>query len=196
MVNKVSKEKIRLKLGIPLNIKILIYIARMMPQKNHLQLLNIFSKIEKKNKNIKLILVGDGPLLKKVKEIIKKKRIKNVILKGKINQKKLALYCKCSDFFISPSSYEGQPLSLLESLACGLIPIISKIPIFNHMINELNAGILTDFTNKNTKKIYEYIENINIPKTSKKIANFIEKNYSWSTIADEYLEEFYKLNKK
>ncbi len=50
-----------------------------------------------------------------------------------------------SHVLLMPSLYEGLPIALLESLACGCAPVVSRLPgITDYAISEGESGLLVD----------------------------------------------------
>lgn len=94
-------------------------VARFTEQKNHGFLIEIFKKIYEKNKDIMLLCVGDGPLLKNIKQkVIDYGLEKAVIFTGFCDN--LNEIYQAFDVFLLPSLYEGLPLVLVEAQASGL----------------------------------------------------------------------------
>ena len=82
----------------------------------------------------KLILCGDGPLLEKVREYIDTNHVTNIELRGRVSHEDVLALLKASKAMIFGSIwYEGFPMSITESLACGT-PVL--VPDFG------NAGAL------------------------------------------------------
>lgn len=100
-----------------------IIVARLVPVKNHQLLLDAFERTLKNFKNIRLKIVGDGPL----KETLIQ-HTHNLGIFSKIDflgqQDNIPYILKTADVFVLCSIYEGLPLSILEAMAAGL-PIIS-----------------------------------------------------------------------
>lgn len=95
-----------------------INIARLSPEKDHKKLIRAFSKVTKKDKHSKLIIIGDGPLKNDLEQLVKELSLKKrVLLLGqKFNPMP---YLKASDCFVLSSNYEGQGLVLLEAMVLG-----------------------------------------------------------------------------
>ncbi|MFW1852461.1 glycosyltransferase family 4 protein [Acinetobacter guillouiae] len=103
--------------------KRVIAIGRLEDQKGYDLLIDCWKKVYHHYPDWKLDIYGEGTRKNKLAEMIKKNNLQEAIhLKGitKDVQKELLL----SDFFVMSSRYEGLPMVLLESIACGL-PIVS-----------------------------------------------------------------------
>ena len=104
--NENTRKALREELGIKEDILIIGHVGRFMKQKNHEFLIDVFEKAIKKENDIYLILVGQGPLEDKIKELAKEKGIEDKILflgqRNDVNK----LY-QAMDIFVLPSLYEG-----------------------------------------------------------------------------------------
>ena len=102
---------------------VFVHIGRMMKQKNQKLLLEAFSMARNMVPEIRLIMVGEGPLLE-----ANKKRAEEEDLKGSVSftgiVSDVRSYLAEGDVFVLSSDYEGLPLAALEAMAAGL-PILS-----------------------------------------------------------------------
>ena len=74
--------------------------------------------------NVKLLIVGDGPLRENLKFKIKNLKLENKIeLLGEVSPDKVPQYLAEADIFVRPSLSEGLGTAFLEAMAVGL-PII------------------------------------------------------------------------
>lgn len=105
------KEKIPREEQTLFNKKTILMIGRLSEQKNHLWFFEIFKKL----KDVNLIIIGNGPLEKKLKQ----KAYKNIYFLGTKNN--VYKYLNKCDVFVLPSLYEGMPRVLMEALACGCV---------------------------------------------------------------------------
>lgn len=102
---------------------VMITVAMLRPQKNHVEFLKVASEIFEKNRKIKWIIVGDGPCKEEIEDKIKLYNIQsNIIMIGSNNH--VSDLLSAADLFILPSKYEGLPLSILESMSCE-VPVIA-----------------------------------------------------------------------
>lgn len=101
-----------------------IFVARMVPVKNHDFLIDVIAKT---TPCAHFIFVGatDSFILRKIKYKGLEKRITCV---GLIPRKSVFELLQKSDVYISPSKLEGLPVSVLEGMYVGLPAILSNIP--------------------------------------------------------------------
>ncbi len=62
----------------------------------------------------------------------------------KLSQSELWGLFKKSTLFISPSSHDGTPNTLLEAMACGSVPILGDIESLREWIEDGQNGFLVD----------------------------------------------------
>lgn len=117
---RVSERK---KLGI--SDEVLIgHVGRLNEQKNQTFLLDVFSELLQVEDNVKLLLIGDGPLEGVLKEKSTALNINNrVNFLGAVDNVNELI--NAVDLIVMPSLYEGLPLTLVEEQANGLVCIVS-----------------------------------------------------------------------
>lgn len=122
---KYNKEEIKKKyLGEASNKKVLSYICRISEQKRPLLFLQIISKLKQKRQDFKVLVVGDGNLLGKMKEKAKELNIcDDIIFTGALSN--TAKIYAISDLTINCSLKEGLALTSYESLSMG-VPVVSS----------------------------------------------------------------------
>ena len=103
--------------------KYIVTVGRLHHQKGQWHLIKAFSYVKKVNPNVKLIILGKGPLQSELKKLVVKLNLEDdIIFLGYLKYHHKLLE-KC-DLFVFPSLVEGLGNALLEAMACGL-PIIS-----------------------------------------------------------------------
>lgn len=80
----------------------------------------------------------------------------NVIAHGFVSGRDLAAFYKLCDFIIIPSEYDSFPNVLLEALACGAVPLISRDAITSEILGE-NSILLFD---RDPTSIKRHLENL------------------------------------
>ena len=103
--------------------KKILFCAKFISRKNPHLLVNAAKILEEKGYNFQLIMAGNGPLLESIKRRTEQLKLKNVLLKGFVDQKSLPeLFSEC-DLFVHPSKDEPWGLVVNEAMAAGL-PVI------------------------------------------------------------------------
>lgn len=124
----IYNQKIRDKVRKSLNIDdyfVVGNVGRLHMQKNQLFLIDVFNEILKEKEKSKLIIVGNGPLEKKIKEKIEKLKLKdNVIMFN--NRNDINELLQAMDIFILPSVFEGLGIVAIESQAASTPILISS----------------------------------------------------------------------
>lgn len=100
---------------------IILFVGRLEPQKGVDKLLHIFSDSRIYLKGWKFIIVGDGSERNKLEKYVYDMKLRNVIFCGFQDPD---TYYKKAKLFWMASSYEGWPLTLLEAMSKGCIPVV------------------------------------------------------------------------
>ena len=117
-----KRENMRKELGISDDTLLLGHVGRFTEEKNQVFLIKLLTYL--KNTKFKLILVGDGNTLTKVKTTAKKLGVfKNIYFVGRKNNPED--YLQAMDIFLLPSKYEGLGLVAIEAQCSGL-PVIAS----------------------------------------------------------------------
>lgn len=98
-------------------------VGRFVPVKNYALLLQATAKLYQEYKNIRLILVGHGPLENELRALTQQLGIQDIVT-FVINQPAHAYYV-LFDCFVQPSAYEGLSIALLEALQAHLPVIVT-----------------------------------------------------------------------
>lgn len=114
-----KRKKIRQELQIDDSTVLIGHVGSFLKVKNHSFLLNIFKEYHDKNKNSKLILVGDGPLRKEIEKKAKSLNLEEYIIFLGIRTDVNFIY-SALDALVFPSLFEGLSFTLIESQTAGL----------------------------------------------------------------------------
>ena len=119
------------------------YVGRIAEEKSIDTILNVVSKVYKKNNNIKLVIVCDGPDVDSLKKLSKKLKIDNItIFTGKVPWEEVPIYYNLFDLFVTASTTETQGLTVIEAMAASLPPIcIEDESFLNVVVDGLNGKI-------------------------------------------------------
>ena len=107
----------------PLNV---VCVASLTTVKNHEGLLRAWREVVATHPTAKLTLVGDGPLRNQLKEQARSDGTSDTIrFAGLVDDIRSSLWS--ASIFVLFSHHEAQPLSILEAMAAGLIPVAPAI---------------------------------------------------------------------
>ena len=185
-----EKSRIEIRKELKIDDKIVYgHVGRFAEQKNHEFLIEVFDEIYKKDKNSILLLLGDGPLVEKVKKKVYDKKLNNVVIfLG--NKDNVSDYMSAMDALLFPSLYEGLGLVLVEAQACNLRIFASDTVIPQEAkVSELLTFISL---NKKPEEWADIIINCDLSKID--VRNLIKrKNYDIAT-STKIVEDFYIAN--
>lgn len=121
----------------------IIFVGRLAKEKNVDLLLQAHKNIIAKNKDINLLIIGDGPDMDEYKETAKKIGINdNVVFVGKVPWEEVPLYYQLADVFATASKTETQGLTVIEAMAASVAPVCIDDESFrNTVIDGLNGRI-------------------------------------------------------
>ncbi len=168
------------------NNNIFLHVGRISNEKNQLNLIKGFIDYNSKDY---LIIIGDGDT--SLKKTLMEISNDNIIFLGRKNN--VIDYMMNADFFILPSIFEGMPITVIESLSVGCIPICSPVGGMLNMINHSNNGFLTDGTkSEDISKALTYVTDFSDSKKRNEIkneaVNTYKSNYNIIVVARQYIE--------
>lgn len=100
------------------------HIGRFYEQKNHKFIIKLANRMKEKGYKFKILLVGEGPLLDKIKSEVEILNL-NQYVKFLGIRSDIAELMNVFDVFLFPSFFEGLPVVLVEAQASGLPCVIS-----------------------------------------------------------------------
>jgi len=149
-IHKFDPEKkykdIRKELGIPENEVLVLFIARFTLQKQPLQLIEAFKRVQQKNPAMHLLMVGEGEQKSLAEDIIRSEKLQNKITLQPFRQDVPDILA-AADIFVLPSLWEGLPIGLLEAMAMGKAVIASKVDGTAEIIAHDQNGLMIDTSN-------------------------------------------------
>ncbi|MEE8424654.1 MAG: glycosyltransferase family 4 protein, partial [Elusimicrobiota bacterium] len=108
------------------NDKIVLYVGKLISAKGVQDLVAAMPQVLERVPNARLIIVGEGPLEKELKEASEKHTPGRVLFTGYLSHDKLRYLLPCADLAAFPSLVaEAYPLVLLEAISAGVLPCAS-----------------------------------------------------------------------
>lgn len=198
----------RLKIGIPLKLKTILFVGRIDPIKGVNFLIGaiaylIGNKMLSENKFRLLIIGGDigsfrfwqNPEVIKIKQLIAQNQLECCIkFIGSKPHTQLPYYYSASDVVVMPSLYESFGLVVLEAMACGSCVIASKAGGLKYLIKENVSGKFFEMGNISSlaKALTEVLNNRYLRMRLGKEALRESLNYCWDTQAGRMTDLYQK----
>ena len=202
-----ADEYINLKYNIGEDEKVFLFVGRLNTLKNILFIVDSLKEVVKKSPNLKfkMLFVGTGAdEVKLIQQIEKNKLKKQVILCGKItDRKELAYHYSRADLFLFPSVYDASSIVQIEAASQKTPTIFLKNTATASTVTDNINGFLSDYSI--TAYSNKIIEVLNDKKLYKKVSNRAYKDLykNWEdTIKEVYelylniITEYSKNNKK
>ena len=166
----------------------LISIGRLESQKNYPL---IFQALE--NTNFQLDIYGEGSQKQELYELAKDLNIK-VNFMGILNNEKLIRELTKYQYYLTASTYEGNPKSVLEAMLSGCIVIASNIKNHIEFLNDSNALLFKSDNLQDLKNALNKIkEKIDLKELKSNSISTVKTGYNLNILTDQELEDYYYL---
>lgn len=182
-----SKARAKKKLDIDPKKTVIGYCGRLSDEKDIHTLVQAFQNL--KQKNILLLLVGDG---KHYQKYSRKHKIK---LTGYVEN--VTDYYDAMDIFVMPSLTETTGLSTLEAMSSGLPVITTPVGLAVTSISDGYNGLI--FSKKDVEGLKNHLNNLIKNKKQRKLLaknarKTVIENFDWKTASNKILEIVEKLS--
>lgn len=136
-----NREDLRAALGFQPTDHVIGTVGRLTPIKGHHVLLKAVCSLAKKRGDVKVLIVGDGPLMPAMIKLVKELGMeKEVVLAG--HRDDVYDLVNCMDIFALPSIHEGIPMVLLEALALRRPVVASRVGGIPEVVTHDASGVL------------------------------------------------------
>ncbi len=134
---------IRKELGIPYDVKLIIFLARFTRHKQPQKVVEGFYQALKIQSDMVLLMVGEGDAKKETIELVAKLNIQHKVYFQPFRSDVSSLL-HAADIFVLASLWEGLPMSILEAMAMRKAIVASKVDGNAEVITHLENGWLVD----------------------------------------------------
>ena len=118
-------------------------VGRLSMEKGHDIFLKAAEKITKEKKNVKFLIIGDGPLKETLKSQAKNLHLEEKVIFTGIRSDMPEIY-SISDILVNSSFIEGLPMTILEAMASKVAIIATRVGAIPQVIKHGINGILLD----------------------------------------------------
>ncbi|MCM8797486.1 MAG: glycosyltransferase family 4 protein [Candidatus Omnitrophica bacterium] len=173
----------------------LIFVGRLIKDKQVDMLVNALSLLKRKIDDIKCIIIGDGPEKYNLISLTQELRLENnVIFKDFFErEEEIFSFLKSSKIFVLPSVREGFGIIVIEAMACGL-PVIAVDHYLNASIELIkdnqNGFICEPNANSIAEKTMQLLTDGVLRSNFAKSARDNARKYDWDIVTQKN-EEFY-----
>jgi len=168
---------------------IFIHVARCHPVKNQQLLFSAFEQMDREGRDFQLIVLGAGY---ENEWIPKYKNHCNIHILGE--KTNVGDYVSCADFFVLTSKIEGLPLTLLEAMSKGVIPVCTPAGGIKNVIRDGENGYMSK-----TVELEDYILTLRrVFEAEHKVSRDAimaeyESKYSMKICAEKYYQVYKRL---
>ena len=178
-----DREGARRELNLPLQAPILVSVGALIRPKGQLILIRAFARIAARHPELKLYIVGEGPLRSELESLVRAHNLQDrVFLPGKRPNKELLQWFNAADISLLVSEREGWPNVVTESLACGTPVVATRVGGVPEILHSPELGILVDQT---VESVAEGIEKALGKTWLREAISERTRARTWSTVAGE-----------
>jgi glycosyltransferase involved in cell wall biosynthesis len=138
-----SREEMRLRLGLPADGRLIVFLGRLLEGKGICVLLDVFGRLQSEFADIELVIVGGGSLdawlARKVADVEWGHKIHALGLRS---FKEVPQVLSACDLFCLPSFAEGLPKSVIEAMAAGLPVVATSVGGIPDVVRDGVSGFL------------------------------------------------------
>ncbi|SCY57349.1 Glycosyltransferase involved in cell wall bisynthesis [Microvirga guangxiensis] len=167
----------------------IVALGRLVGLKRHVMMIEALSRVRDTLPDAHLAIAGDGPERETLAACIDRLNLgSHVTLLGSIND--VGEFLSQADIFVSMSSYEGLPVSVLEAMSWGLPVIISDVPGHRDVVQDNIDGCLVPFDDVDalTGQIIHLARHPSeAARMGSAARNKVIRDYSSVAMADNYL---------
>lgn len=150
-----KRQAIRKELGINDKTALIIYVARLTPQKQPEVLIDALNHLYESEKNFRCVIIGDGPekepFLAKLKKSPAARKLHYL---ESLPNEKVMEYLDAADIFFLPSAFEGIALAIFEAMAKELAIIGAAVGGQDELVTKASGTLVQRLTPSREAKEY------------------------------------------
>jgi len=164
------------------------YVGRFSEEKGVLEFAQSLPLILK-DKQAKVIMIGDGDLSGEVKQILVNNNIQDKVkLAGWIENKELSSYLNNIRILVVPSYREGVPNIVLEAMACGTPVLATGVGGTPDLVKDGETGFIMEENSPQciAKNVIKALNYPRLKQISENALALIEKKYTYEAAVERY----------
>lgn len=173
---------------------ILLYVGRIVKEKNLYFLIDMLGEVRKTVKDAVLLFVGGGPEEESLKAYARSKPYSwNICFAGYRPRKELAAFYKIADIFVFPSCTETQGLVTVEAMMCGLpVVAIGEMGTVDIMQGDNGGFMVKNDIKEFSEKVCMLLQDSDLYSKKKQEAVEWSKKWAIDGLTDKLLEFYQK----
>jgi len=167
---------------------LVLFVGNLIPRKGLHYLIQAAKHIFQENKEIKFVIVGEGPLKSNLISYSQSQGVADQFtFLGDVSDDMLPQLYNCADIFVSPSIQEGQGITLLEAQATAKPVIAFNVSAIKEVVKNKETGLLIEpDSNKLAKTISYLLSNQSLrEKMGRSGREFVNNFFSWDICAQK-----------
>lgn len=169
----------------------LLFPGRLVKQKDPFNVLKAIMHLNADIPEMKLRILGDGPLRKPMEAWVKSKKMQNTVyFDGWLDKTQMREAYQTCSMVVLPSLNEGMSMATLEAMACGAYVVVTDVSRNTLLVKpDMNGAIIGMQDDKAlAKAIIDYykekhLRNYEVPQAS---INKLSEIYSWDAVVKQY----------
>ena len=178
---------------------LLLWTANLNSNKDPITILSGFERFSLKYPDAKLLMIYRGTQLldsvqQKITNSVTLQQRVNLI--GEIKYDQIGAYFNAADIFVQGSSNEGSGIAILDAIACGCIPVITKIPSFIKLTDNSSIGKLWSIGNSNDfcDSLLEIMQN-DLSHEQENCRSLFQKTWTFDAITKKSMSYYFDLQR-
>lgn len=169
---------------------VILYLGRLKAYKSIHNLIQAFSKIQKKFPQAQLIIAGSGEEETKLKKIASELKLESKIkFLGKVTEQEKIDLLQQAWVFVNPSMKEGWGITTIEANACGTPVVASNVPGLRESVNNPETGYLVSYGDigELADKVVSILSDESLRSEMNKNSQSWAKKFSWKHSAEKFI---------
>lgn len=152
-------------------------------------ILRAFKIVKDKYPNAKLKILAEGPEKQNLINLSEELQLSDVDFVGKVDNDKIYSYLNNSDIFVSASTVDNQPVSILEAFNAGLLVIAGNVGGVPYMVEDKHTAYLFKVGDsvELAEKMIVAVENQDVSKQMIANAKSDVEKYAWENVKSKLL---------
>ena len=121
----------------------ILFVGRFDPRNGVKHMIGAFSRLRRTRDDVRLVIVGDGPLRPLIERLVPAELRDDVVFAGRVNRLR-PRYLAGAEILCTPCSLASFGMVLLEGMSAGLPVVASRLPGFELVMRDGIDGLMVD----------------------------------------------------